>query len=131
MPNGTVFSNDMRLLVTVPRKNKSILFQIWETETGMLIATVPRAKNQDSPISIKWNPTNTMIATAEGVEKPVKLWSIKGEPLQTLSNSMMPMQFSDDGRYLATGGVLANTKTNTGYLWEFGLKENLERLAMR
>jgi hypothetical protein len=30
MPNGTIFSNDMKLLVTVPRKNKSILFQIWK-----------------------------------------------------------------------------------------------------
>jgi WD40 repeat protein len=131
MPNGTVFSNDMQLLVTVPRKNKAILFQIWETETGTLVATVPRAKNQDSPILIKWNQANTIIATAEGVEKEVKLWSLKGELLQALSNSRMPMEFSDDGKYLATGGVLANTKTNTGYLWEFGLKENLERLAMR
>ena len=130
-PNGTVFSNDMNLLVTVPRKNKSILFQIWETETATLLATVPGAKNQDSPVSIKWNPTGTMIATAEGVDKVVKLWSIKGELLQTLQNSSMPMEFSDDGRYLATGGVLANTKTNTGYLWEFGLSENRERLAMR
>jgi len=72
-----------------------------------------------------------MIATAEGVDKVVKLWSIKGELLQTLSNSSMPVEFSDDGRYLATGGVLANTKTNTGYLWEFGLEEDVERLAMR
>lgn len=131
MPNGTIFSNDMRLLVTIPRKNKSILFQIWETETGMLRASVPRAKGQDMPVSIKWNPANTIIATAEGVDQVVKLWSIKGELLQTLSNSSMPMEFSDDGRYLATGGVLANTKTNTGYLWEFGLRENLERLALR
>ena len=131
MPNGTIFSNDMKLLVTVPRKNKAILFQIWETETGTLLATAPRAKSQDSPVSIKWNPANTMIATAEGVDKVVKLWSIKGELLQTLSNSSMPMEFSDDGRYLATGGVLANTKTNTGYLWEFGLEEDVERLAMR
>ncbi len=131
MPNGTVFSNDMLLLATVPRKNKSVLFQVWETETGKLLATVPRAKNQDSPVSIKWSPDNKMIATAEGVEKEVKLWSTTGQLLQTLRNSKMPMEFSEDGRYLATGGVLANVKTDTGYLWEFGLKETDERLAMK
>lgn len=131
MPNGTIFSNDNQLLVTVPRKNKSILFQVWETETGKLIATVPREKKQDSPISIKWSPDNKMLAITEGVEKEVKLWSVAGTHLQTLAFSKMPMQFSDDGKFLATGGVLANTKTDTGYLWEFGRTEANERLAMR
>ncbi len=130
MPNGTIFSDDMLLTLTVPRKNKSVLFQVWETETGKLLTTVPRVKNQDSPISIKWNPAGTMIATVEGVEKEVKLWSKTGELLQTLRNSKMPMQFSEDGKYLATGGVLANTKTDTGYLWEFGLTEKNEQLAL-
>jgi WD40 repeat protein len=131
MPNGTIFSTDMQMLVTVPRKDKTVLFQVWETETGKLIATVPRDKKQDSPISIKWSPDNKMIAISEGVEKEVKLWNASGQHLQTLTFSKMPMEFSEDGRYLATGGVLANTKTDTGYLWEFGLKEPNERLAIR
>ncbi|MEO6334893.1 MAG: WD40 repeat domain-containing protein [Pyrinomonadaceae bacterium] len=131
MPGGTVFSNDQLLLVTVPRKNKSVLFQVWETESGKLLATVPRGQKQDSVISIKWSPDNLMIATAVGVEKEVKLWSVKGELLQALTDSKMPMQFSDDGKYLATGGVRANTKLDTGYLWEFGRAEKDERLATR
>ncbi len=131
MPNGTVFSNDMQLLATVPRKNKSVLFHVWEAETGQLLATIPRAKKQNSPISIKWSSDHKMIATAGGVEEEIKLWSIAGEHLQTLSNSKMPMQFSEDGKYLATGGVIANTKTDNGYLWEFGLAEQNERLAIK
>lgn len=129
MPTGTVFSHDSALLVTTPRKNKSILFQIWETETGRLVASVPRARKQNALISIKWNPSNEMIATSDGLKTEIKIWNIKGEHLQTLTKSTMPMQFSNDGKYLATGGVLANTKIDTGYLWEFFQRPIEERLG--
>ncbi len=130
MAIGTVFSSDQMLLITTPRKNKSVLFQIWETETGRLVAAIPRAKKQGTLISIKWSPNNEMIATSEGLKSEVKIWNIKGESLQSLNNSTVPMQFSDDGKYLATGGVIANSKVDTGYLWEFSVGSPEERLGI-
>ncbi|MEJ7848958.1 MAG: hypothetical protein WKF92_12815 [Pyrinomonadaceae bacterium] len=129
-PYGTVLSANSRFLVTTPRKNKAVLFHIWETETGKLLATVPKAKKQDMVWSIKWSPNQDMIATSGGLKKEINIWNIKGEHLQTLSNSTMPMQFSDDGRYLATGGTVANSKVDIGYIWEFPLDPIEERLGM-
>ncbi|MBC7899976.1 MAG: WD40 repeat domain-containing protein [Saprospiraceae bacterium] len=130
MAVGTILSSDRRFLVTTPRKNKTVLFQIWETDTGRIVASIPRAKTQSALISIKWSPNSEMIATSEGLKKEVKVWNIKGEHVQNLSNSTMPMQFSDDGKYLATGGVLVNSKVDTGYLWEFSNNPIEERLGM-
>lgn len=130
MAVGTLLSSDRMFLVTKPRKNKAVLFQIWETETGRLVASVPRAKKQGVPISIKWSPNSEMIVTSEGLKNEVKVWNSKGEHIQNLSNSTMPMQFSDDGKYLATGGVLANSKVDTGYLWEFSNDPIEERLGI-
>jgi FOG: WD40 repeat len=130
MPRGTVFSHDQSMLVTVPRKDKTILFQVWETETGRLLATAPRAKKEDSPISIKWSPDNSMILTTDGVKEDVKVWSQTGTLVQTLVNTSMPMEFSPDGRYLVTGGTLANRKEDTGYIWEFPVGPVKERLGM-
>ncbi|HLA95129.1 MAG TPA: hypothetical protein VK612_05360 [Pyrinomonadaceae bacterium] len=131
MPNSTILNKNSTLFLTTPRKNKAILFQIWDLETGKLIASAPRAKKQGVLISLKWSPDSRMIATSDGLKKEVKIWNTKGEYLQTLSSSTLPMRFSDDGKYLATGGVLPNTKLDTGYLWEFPEVESDERLALK
>lgn len=130
-PNGSFLRSDGRIAVTAPRNNKRVLFQIWDVETARLIATVPRVKGQDAIVSLKWSPDGEMIATAEGLNKNVKLWNLKGDLLQTLTLSCMPMNFSPDGKYLVTGGKLNDRKTDTGYIWQIGGEPIDERLARR
>ncbi|CAN5750582.1 hypothetical protein BH24ACI3_BH24ACI3_00040 [soil metagenome] len=128
-PGGTILSDDSSMVVTVPKKNKNILFQIWDANTGELLGTVPRTKKQKPIISFKWHPNNTMIAATDGIKKNIHVWNSRGQHLMELSNTSMPMQFSQNGRLLATGGVLANTKTDTGYIWEFFTTPPPERLG--
>lgn len=126
---GAIFSDDQSLVFTTPHKNKRVLFQVWETATGKLLATVPREKKQDAVITVKWNPNNKLIATADGFKKPVHVWNISGELIQVLEHSTPPMEFSQDGTLLATGGIVpGQKKADIGYLWEFYLDQP-ERLA--
>jgi len=129
-PNGSFLRQDGKIAVTAPRGNKKVLFQIWDTETASLLVTVPRTKGQDAIVALKWSPDGKMIATTEGTDKNVKLWNLKGELLQTLSLSCMPMNFSPDGRYLVTGGKLSDRKTDTGYIWQFSGEPGEEKLAL-
>ncbi len=128
-PNGSFLSKDGKIAITVPRGDKKILFQIWDAETAKLLTTVPRVKGQDSIVSLKWRPDGEMFATTEGTDENVKLWNLKGELMQTLTLSCMPMNFSDDGKYLVTGGKLSDRKTDTGYLWQFDRPLDEEKLA--
>lgn len=129
-PGGSFLRNDSKIAITVPRKNKNVLFQIWDTEDAKLLITVPRAKGQDAIISLKWSPDGKMIATADGTDENIKLWNLKGELLQTLASSCMPMNFSQDGKYLVTGGKLADRKTDTGYIWQLGGNPLEDKLAI-
>lgn len=130
-PNGSFLRQDAKIAITVPRGNKQVLFQVWDAENAKLLVTVPRIKGQDSIIALKWSPDGEMIATAEGTDENIKVWNLKGELLQTLTFSCMPMNFSADGRYLVTGGKLTDGKTDTGYIWQFGGGEpGQERLAL-
>lgn len=128
-PNGSFLRPDGKIAITAPRGNKSVLFQIWDTETAKLLVTVPRVKGQDAIVSLKWSPDGEMIATAEGTDENAKLWNLKGDLLQTLLLSTMPMNFSPDGKYLVTGGKLADRKTDTGYVWRLDDGRMEERLA--
>lgn len=119
VPDGALFSENLKFVATRPRKNKAVLFQLWETDTGKLIATVPRGKDEDAVISLKWNPNDGYFATSQGFKDDIKVWNTKGELLQTLKNTTVPMEFSGDGKFLATGGRLANNKTDIGYIWAF------------
>ena len=131
VPDGALFSENLKFVATRPRKNKLVLFQLWETDTGKLIATVPRGKNEDAVISLKWNPNDGYFATSQGFKDDIKVWNTKGELLQTLKNTTVPMEFSGDGKWLATGGRLANNKTDIGYIWAFaGEPLDDERLGM-
>lgn len=129
--DGSLFSDNLRYVTTRPRKNKAVLYQLWEVDSGKLIATVPRTKGEDAVISIKWHPTDLYFATSQGLKDEIKVWNLKGELLQTLPNSTVPMEFSNDGAFLATGGRLANNKTDIGYVWSFSA-ESLgdERIGM-
>lgn len=118
-PTGSIFSNASRLLVTAPRKNKAVLLHIWDVESGKLLAAIPRSKGQDSLVAVKWSPGDEMLVTSTGLKKEIQIWNIKGELLGTLSSSTLPMQFSADGRYLATGGKGTSGNVDTAYLWEF------------
>ncbi len=128
-PNGSFLRQDGQIAITAPRGNKKVLFQIWDTESSKLLATVPRKKGQDAIISLKWSPDDEIIATAEGTDENIKLWNLKGELLQTLTLSCMPMNFSQNGKYLVTGGKLTDKKTDTGYIWQFGEPAE-EKLAL-
>lgn len=131
VPDGALFSDNLKFVATRPRKNKTVLFQLWETDTGKLIATAPRAKNEDAIISLKWNPNDSYFATSQGFKDDIKIWNTRGEHLQTLKNTTVPMEFSGDGKILATGGRLANNKTDIGYIWAFaGEPLDDERLGM-
>jgi WD40 repeat protein len=114
---GVLLSNDKKSLVTVPRKDKTILYQIWNAETGKLLATVPREAKKDSISALKWSPSDKMILTVAGLKNEIEIWNLYGEKLQTLKNSTFPMQFSPDEKLLVTGGKVENSQTDTGYLW--------------
>lgn len=114
---GVLLSNDKKSLVTVPRKDKTILFQIWNAETGKILATVPREAKKNSISALKWSPTDRMILTVAGLKNEIEIWNLYGEKLQTLKNSTFPMQFSPDEKLLVTGGKMENGVTDTGYLW--------------
>jgi WD40 repeat protein len=129
-PNGSFLRQDGRIAITAPKGNKQVLFQIWDADTAKLLVTVPRAKGQDAIVSLKWSPDGEMLATAEGTDENIKLWNLKGELLQTLMLSCMPMNFSPDGRYLVTGGKLNDRKTDTGYIWQLGGDVPDEKLAL-
>ncbi|NOT48428.1 MAG: WD40 repeat domain-containing protein [Acidobacteria bacterium] len=130
-PDGALFSDNLKFVATRPYKNKSVLFQLWDVETGKLITTVPRSKDQDAISSIKWNPNDQYFVTSEGLKQEVKLWNTRGELLQVLAHSTIPMEFSSDGKFLATGGRLANDKTDIGYVWEFSKEPRAdERIGM-
>jgi uncharacterized protein with WD repeat len=129
-PNGSFLRSDGKIAITAPRGNKSVLFQVWDTENAKLLATVPRVKGQDAIVSLKWSPDGEMVSTAEGTDENIKLWNLKGELLQLLTLSCMPMNFSPDGRYLVTGGKLNDRKTDTGYVWQFGEERPDEKLAL-
>ncbi|MGI8812525.1 MAG: WD40 repeat domain-containing protein [Pyrinomonadaceae bacterium] len=129
-PNGSFLRPDSQIAITAPRGNKTVLFQIWDAESAKLLVTVPRAKGQHAIISLKWSPDGEVIATAEGTDKNIKLWDLKGDLLQTLAFSCMPMNFSRDGKYLVTGGKLNDGKTDTGYVWEFGSETSEDKLAL-
>ena len=131
VPDGALFSDNLKFVVTRPRKNKTVLYQLWETDTGKLLATVPRGKDEDAIISLKWNPNDYHLATSQGFKDNIKVWNMKGELLQTLKNTTVPMEFSNDGKFLATGGRLADNKTDIGYVWAFASEQiDDERLAI-
>lgn len=130
-PGGSFLKPDGKIAITVPRKNKTVLFQIWDSETAKLLVTVPRVKGQDSLVSLKWSPDGEMLATAEGTDEKIKLWNLQGELIQTLASSCMPMNFSPDGKYMVTGGKLSDRKTDTGYIWQIGGDPLREKLALK
>ncbi|MEP6847416.1 MAG: hypothetical protein ABI999_01075 [Acidobacteriota bacterium] len=117
-PGAMLLSNDKSTLATIPRKNKTVLFQLWDVETGKMLGSVPRAKGHDTLSSFKWSPDDKYIVTIANIKEAVEIWSRNGEHLQTLQNSTFPVRFSDDGRLLATGGKLANSSADIGYIWE-------------
>lgn len=129
-PNGSFLRQDGKIAITAPRGNKKVLFQVWDTETAKLLVTVPRTKGQDAIVALKWSPDGGMVTTAEGTDENIKLWNLKGDLLQTLTLSCMPMNFSPDGKYLVTGGKLNDRKTDTGYIWRFGAEPGDEKLAL-
>ncbi len=116
-------SKDKGLIATIPKKDKTILFQLWETDTGKLLATVPRKKGENSLVSLKWSPDNQLIATTNGLRNDIQLWNLNGEHLQTLPNTTFPMKFSDDGKLLATGGRTADPKNDIGFIWDLKSKK--------
>jgi WD40 repeat protein len=110
-------SDNSQFVATVPKKNKAILFQIWETLTGKLVATIPRKKGENSLFSLKWSPDNQLIAVTKGLKENITLWNLNGENVQTLANTTFPMKFSDDGKFLATGGKTNDPKNDVGFIW--------------
>ncbi|CAN5750607.1 hypothetical protein BH24ACI3_BH24ACI3_00050 [soil metagenome] len=115
----TSIGNTSTLLLAKPKNDNSVLFHLWETDTGKLLASVPRRTGEKSASFIKWNPDDSLIAVTEDIKTRISIWNIKGERFQTLDNSSMPMQFSNDGRYLVTGGTSSHDpKVDMGYIWE-------------
>lgn len=114
---AAISSNNTKLIATLPRKSKQILFQIWELDTGRLVATVSRGRGSDEIQSLRWSPDDKMLLSASGLDNEVDLWDATGRHLQTLKNSRFPIQFSPDCRTLVTGGKSENGKTDAAYIW--------------
>lgn len=116
--DGAIPSFDKKRVITVPRKDKSVLFQVWDVETGRLINTVPVEKGQKKRIiDLKWSPDNHYFVTTEWLKTPVKIWSADGELLQTLTEATFPIFFSNDSKLMATGGKTSDPKIDTGIVW--------------
>jgi WD40 repeat protein len=115
-----ISSHNGEYVVTVPRKDKKTYFQIWEMQTGKLLASIPRPAKKYAVTSIKWSPDDKMLVTSSGFKNEVELWNLKGELLQNFKNATFPMQFSPDGKMLLTGGKLSEVQKedDIGYLWE-------------
>lgn len=107
------FSSDGTLVATGNRGDKSIMAQIWNSETGELLASLPREKDEDRALSLVWSPDGKYLVAP--TPQNVKIWSAKGEFIQSLDNAVFPARFSSDGKLLATGG-----KNDVGYVWQIG-----------
>ena len=117
--DGAIVSFDRKRVITSPRKDKGVLLQIWDAETGKLIKTITVEKGQKKRIfSLKWSPNSRYFTTTEWLKTPVKLWSADGDLLQTMSDATFPIIFSSDSKYLATGGRTADPKIDTGMIWQ-------------
>lgn len=108
---GIFFSPDGKLVATDERENKNIMARIWNAETGALLATLPRNKDEDRALNFVWNPDGKYLAAASS--KEVKIWNVEGKFIQTLENAVFPARFSRNGKLLATGG-----KNDVGYVWQ-------------
>jgi WD40 repeat protein len=100
-----VLSPDGRILVPATRDNKT---ELWDTETGRLIATV---KGRDATFS----PDGQTLATVDG--QNARLWNPNTGELKHLlrghKEDIVSIIFSPDGRTLATG-----SEDGTARLWE-------------
>jgi WD40 repeat protein len=117
--SGVFESNTGKYIATVPRNNKLMFFQIWDTETGKLMATSPKTKDKKSLTMLKWSPNDEMLITASGLKGDVEVWYLNGGYAQSLKNATFPLEFSFDGKYMATGGKTNDPKNDIGYIWEF------------
>ena len=109
------FSPDGRLVATDNREDKTIMAQIWNAETGALIAKIPRQKDEDRALQFVWSPDGKYLVAP--TPQSVKIWNAKGEAVQTLENAVFPARFSANGKLLATGG-----KNDVGYVWQIAEK---------
>ena len=129
--DGAIVSFDKKRVVTVPRKDKTTMFQVWDAETGKLIKSVPVEKGQKKRIlSLKWSPDSRYFVTAEWLKTPLNIWNADGERLQTLNEATFPIFFSNDSKLMVTGGKTNDPKVDSGIVWEIKpriLKE--EKLA--
>lgn len=116
--SAAIPNNDGKLIATLPRKNKRVLFQIWELETGRLISTIPRESGRGEVQSLRWSPDDKLLLSASSLNHEIDLWSVEGRHLQKLKNSRFPMQFSPDSKKIVTGGKSENGKTDAAYIWK-------------
>lgn len=110
-PTGVIFSPDGKLIASVPFNQKQ-LAQIWDAETGKLLVSIPR-KKEENTLDFDWTPDSKFLITSS--KDNVKIWNPKGELIQILENAKYPIALSQDGTFLATGG-----NKNSGYVWELG-----------
>lgn len=107
------FSPDGALIATANRGDKTIMAQIWNAETGALLANLRREKDEDRTLTLVWSPDGKYLVVP--TSQNVKIWNAKGELIQSLENAVFPARFSSDGKFLATGG-----KNDVGYVWQIG-----------
>ena len=107
------FGPDGKLIATPNRGDKTIMAQIWNAETGKLLTSLPRQKDEDRALSLVWSPNGKYLAAPS--PQNVKIWNVNGELVQSLENAVFPARFSSDGKLLATGG-----KNDVGYVWQIG-----------
>lgn len=112
---SAVFSPDGKLVATNNLEDKTIMAQIWNAETGALVAKIPRTKDEDRAMLFVWSPDSKYLVAP--TPQFVKVWSASGEFVQLLENAVFPARFNADGKLLATGG-----KNDIGYVWQIGDK---------
>ncbi len=114
---ATVLSPDARILVPATRNKKR---ELWDTETGRLIATV---EGGDATFS----PDGQTLATIDG--KNAKLWNPTTGALKHLlrghKEDIVWIIFSPDGRTLATG-----SEDGTARLWDAETGQSTSALAV-
>jgi len=109
-----VYSPDGKRILTSTITDKTNFGSLWDADSGKLIGRIPKAKGDEMPYTLLFDPTGKYVASAS--RKDVRIWDAKGRLLQSLKDAVFPVKFSSDGTFLATGG-----KNDTGFVWQINL----------